>query len=365
MRLAEPIPLHRAKLRASYRVTAAEPNVGAAVDRLWTPDLPRGFAAANKLRWFYRDNPAGDGAVLLLVHDAGAAPQVVGCAGVGPRSVNVAGSTFHAALLTDLSVEKPHRIGMPALVLQRAVRAHCRAAYAFSYGFPNAHAAGVYSRVGYRSVGKLTRYARVLRHAEYVRKRGLRPLAATAAGWVLDVPSRARAWARTAVLTSGLDVEWVTDADGRFDALWERARGRHPIVEERVAAALRWRFFNHPARSFDVAVLADREAGTIRAYVVIERSKGTAAIWDLFGESDADVRVLLDRSAAEMRARGAFVMSVYAVGPRMAELFRTSGFHAREAEKTLMVDVGDAAEAARATLLDPASWWVADGGEDV
>src|SRR5262249_18699958 len=114
-----------------------------------------------------------------------------------------------------------------------------------------------------------------------------------------------------------------------------------------------------------VAILADHDAGTIRAYVVLERAKGTAVIWDLFGESDGDVRILLDRAAAEMRARGAFAMSVYAIGPKMAELFLSSGFRPREAEKTLMVDVGDVAEAARAILLDPSSWWVADGGEDL
>jgi hypothetical protein len=350
--------------RTAYRVTSADPLVGAAVEHLWGPHLPRGLPASKKLRWFYRANPNGAGRVLLLMHDTGGRTEVVGCAGIGPRVLHVEGVPIRAAWLTDLGVDKTHRTGMPALVLQRAVRTHCRAGYAVSYGFPNAHAVGVYARVGYHPVGKLTRYVRVLRHAEYVQRRGWRPLAARVAGWTLDAPGRAKAWVSCARADGNTALEWVTDADRRFDDLWKRAHARHIVVERRGAAQIRWRFLSHPSRLFDVGVLADAARKTIRAYVVVERAQGTANVWDLFGESNDAVKELLDRAAADLRARGAFAISVYALGPRMDAMLGACGFCARDADKTLVVDVEGAPEEARAAVLDPASWWVADGGED-
>jgi hypothetical protein len=74
---------------------------------------------------------------------------------------------------------------------------------------------------------------------------------------------------------------------------------------------------------------------------------------------------LLDDAAAEMRARGMFAISVYGVGARMNALLDSCGFKARDADKTLMVDAVQAPIATRAALLDAASWYVADGGEDM
>ncbi len=346
-----------------YSVMSSEAGLETALARLWGPILPTGWNPNRKFRWYYRDNPKGPGKMFLLACGNGG-ENVVGCAGIANRMVYVNGTPLRAALLADLGVEREHRTAMPALALQRAVRSHCRSAYAFSYGFPNAHALRVYARIGYREVGKLTRYARVLRHAEYVRRRvGSQPLA-NAAGWFLDVPSRLRAGAASIRRPRSRTIEWVESADGRFDALWQRAKDQFAVVEYRGADYLRWRFFGHPSRAFDTAVLADRVAGTIHAYAVIERVGDSANMWDVFGESDDDVRTLLDGVALAMRQRGAFALSVYTVGSRLGDLLVSSGFLPRDANKTLVIDVSESSAAARNVLLDAANWFIADGGED-
>jgi len=89
-------------------------------------------ALADRLRWFYRDGPHGNGKVYML-HARG---QPIGCAGIGVRRFVDRGQSVRAALFAD-SPSMPHRTGLPALTLLRAVHRMVTRDFEVGYGYPN------------------------------------------------------------------------------------------------------------------------------------------------------------------------------------------------------------------------------------
>jgi hypothetical protein len=337
-------------------VRAAPAEVAGTLQRLWDANLVVAGGAEQKYRWLYVDAPDQPDSVFLLeASAAGAEPRAVGTAGICVRRFSVGGRDASAALLADLAVDKEHRSLMPALSLVREVKAHALAHHDFAYGFPNKLAVGVFKRVGYRELGTITRYARVLRHAGYLgRVRDLdlssvpRPvrsaleravgMAAVAklGGAALDAARLARGAPSALSAARAVRLDWLEAPDERFDALWEEARGDYQVVGRRSAAFLRWRF--PAADGHKIAALRQRGGGQrLLAYAVVQRDGEVAHIRDLFGRM-ASLGSLLDLLVPALYRRGAASASIRYLGsPRVVALLTERGFEARQSDRTITV----------------------------
>ncbi len=161
---------------------------------LWRGNLGQDARMTAKYEWFYLRCPHGEPLMQLLLDVAGQAH--VGTASAGRRRLEWRGRELRAGVLVDLAVLPQHRSLGPALMLQQGLIAAAGEALDVLYGFPNQKAAPVFKRLGYAQPAQLVRYARVLRHAGYLRERVPRWLA-PAAGWLADRVVACRdAWTR-------------------------------------------------------------------------------------------------------------------------------------------------------------------------
>ncbi|MGH9885288.1 MAG: hypothetical protein ACREBE_07155, partial [bacterium] len=255
-----------------YDVFAREPErVSDDICRLWRENLALRSTPEAHFQWLYREAPDPASRVFLLAAaaepaDPGArSDDIVGTSGFSIRRFQLGGTEVRAAVCGDLVVAREHRSLLPALRLVRAVREHAVGEYAFCYGFPNEKAQGVMVRAGFQVLGKTTRYARVLRHAGYLREVAARVRARPELAPVVDSAVRHRRLARAlapildvARLAGGLpDIAraraayrllWLRTTDGqrgvdaRFDQLWDRARSEYGVIGARTSAMLRWRY---------------------------------------------------------------------------------------------------------------------------
>ena len=348
-----------------YRATVSADVVadGDALTRLWTDNLPvRGDAAA-KLRWAYLDSPSGRGEVVLL-RDGDAHP--IGCAGITLRELSVDGAPVRAALLADFAVDRAHRVGFPALVLQRAVKRHVEAGYHLSYGFPNQHAVAVHLRTGYHELGKMQRYARVLRHGPYLEKRLGIPVAAALAGRAIDTGAHAIQRVRARRPSRALALDWLADVDDRFDRVWAAGRAWAHIVCRRDAAFLRWRFLRKFDERAAVAAAVDRATGDLRAYAIVHGAAGELAeLRDLFGVDPDAIGSLLALLVPALYDRGHTAVSMRFLGdPRIPDLLTQHDFQLRDADRSVIVCPGPTAPVDPAVLRATASWYITDLDED-
>jgi hypothetical protein len=330
--------------------------------RLWRDNLSVRGDVARKLAWTCKEAPTPPLAELLVR----SGDEAVGCIGVMRRNFRVAGDNYAAGLIGDLAVDAAHRTLMPALTLVRGARKLALEHGPLTYGFPNPAASPVLQRCGYKTLGSLTRYARVLRHARYVRRRISTPLVVTAASPILDGFRFAGMLAPAARALPQVKLDWLKATDARFDALWESARSSYDIVAERTAAFLTWRFLRHPEEQCEIAALVDRRgAGELFAYAVVQHDGETARIRDIFGAPD-HVGPLLDLLLPTLVLRGAESASIrYFGGAGLTALLQARGFAARESSWRIVYDVAPGGPLTRETVADTTRWYLTDADEDI
>lgn len=334
---------------------------------LWTSNLTVVGPPDDKLRWFYCDGPHGPGRA-FLVHAERERAAPVGAAGVGVRALRFGDRTLRAALFADLAVERAHRSGLPALALVRAVQRHVGEAFDLGYGFPNSKAVAVYRRIGYRQLGEMQRFARVLRIGPHLARRmagvPLAPLLAQGAGAVADRALAAVTCVRARGTHRRFRVAWLDAFDGRFDELWRESRGLAPIVCERTAAFLTWRFGRHPGHRYRIAGLIERATDRLCAYAVVRDDGPVLELADLFGVSLLELDVLFRCLLPALQETGAASVTFRFLGtPRLVGLLAHHGFTRRPERRVVTLSVG-AQLAGEPAVIDPASWYLTDLDED-
>lgn len=351
----------------SYRVEQSDSaSAEQTLVRLWTDNLQMRGNPRRKFEWYYRDNPLGPATAFLLHHaPPDGTAQIVGSCGVGTRRVFAAGRPLTAALFADFTVDKAHRTLMPALILQRALCAYATTAHDLAYAFPNDAAVGIFNRIGFQTIGRARRYVKVLRSASLVKRHIPWGPAASVAGAVVDGALMAKD-----LVTAGgrrrFRVEWLEDPDDRFDRLWEHARTKWPVIGDRSAQFLRWRFTGRPGVPARLAALATRATGEIHAYAaVVDKNPGEALIADFLASSDDALSMLLARIGPTLARQNYTRAVAYFLGPRRVDdALRRAGFQFRNDAKFIIVGAREGAPAGMDLLGRADDWYLTEADRD-
>jgi hypothetical protein len=331
--------------------------------RIWSSSLQGIGNVDERLEW-YAQAPTPSNHVYMLAAEGGVHPRrIVGAAGVEIRAFALAGRELRAGLGCNLAVEAAHRTVLPGLRLLREVRRATSGELDLAYNVPNARAQPLFLRAGYRELGQMSRYVRILRHAPYVSRVVGIGAAARAAGAALDLATMTYYSRRHC--PKGFELVWIDQPDERFDALWERVKGEYRIVGRRDARWLRWRCFVLPTSRARIAALVERGGAGVRAYALVDTRDGVAHIRDLFGPI-ADLDVLLIPLARDLRRAGIVSMSfAYLGSAAMDSLLAAHGFFARPTDRRIFVDAGPRlTEQERALVMDPQAWHLTEYDED-
>jgi hypothetical protein len=352
----------------AYRaVRTAAVDAGEALASLWAANLPVSRATCDeKHRWFYLDAPTGEAEAFLLSTDEGPdAGRAIGCAGVGRRAFMLRGRPLRVALLADLAVDRRHRSGFPVLALQRTVRKFALAEHDVTYGFPNEHAVAVHLKLGYRELGRMERWVRVLEHGPYVKRLFDVPVITTAAGTVLDVVAGVRDRARATPKRVRHRLAWSPTVDARFDALADEVASQELIIGRRDAAFVRWRHLGRPAPRAEIVALETRGSRQLRGWAAVVRVGDRHELADFLAATPDDLSTLLQLLVPALRDRGGASVSAHFLGAHwVGDVLADHGFHRREAKRSVIVDAGPSAAAARAEIEDARRWYLTDADED-
>ena len=347
-----------------YSVTRS-PEVSGAADALvalWSRNLKMRGQPRDKFDWYYAGNPLSEADAFLLKHqrDEAAETEIVGCCGAGVRLVRVDGREMRSGLFADFAVDKDHRTVMPALMLQRALCGHVTSTFDFGYGFPNGAAVGIFGRIGFPLLGQMGRFVKVLRYGHFLQRKLPRPLAAIA-GRALDLASAGKDLVTTAATRTRF--AWVPDVDERFDGLWQSVAARYPIIGERSARFLRWRFVTRPGVRSHIGALTD-DSGQLRAYAaVVDKDPGVALVADFLALTDDDLRALLRRLSGALRRRGYHsAVTLFLGAPAIAGILKDADFQFRNLAKFVVVGGGRGVDEARLRKTD--DWYLTEADRD-
>jgi hypothetical protein len=321
---------------------------------------------STKFRWFYRGNPLGEAQAFLLEVSGETESAVVGCCGLGERTLYVDGRPLRAGLLADFAVDKEHRTVRPALIVQRALSEYARQHYDLTYGFPNESAIGVLNRVGLPLLGRMGRYVRVLKYKPLL-ERYVRPIPLAAmGGLVADSFTRVAESGRAAPLSRRLRLDWVGDADSRFDSMWDDARRHYRCIGDRSQQFLRWRFFRREGSTAALAISTQPSGREILAYAaIVEKDPGVALVADFLARSPAELAALFRLLWPALRSRGFKSAVTFFLGSAdVARALTSAGFTFRHPSKFVVSAVGDTMLVERGAVEDVNNWYLTEADRD-
>lgn len=310
----------------TWRIT--QPDVHEAresVLELWRRNLPN--ASSSRFGWLYE---SGRAEVFLLGE-----PRVVGSAGCLSRRFAIAGEMVDGGAAIDLNVDENQRSVGPALTLGRAVTSAAdQSGLTCLYGLPIPRAAAVLKRCGYRQIGAISNWTKLLR-SEFKLRDVLRSgLAAKLAAPFVDVALR---WKSSdgRRLPADVAVESPAEFDARFDKLWQRASRRFGVIGERTADFLTWRFSACPDLNYETFALSRR--GELLGYVVWYQAQESICIADCLADNDS-TELLLSEFTRLARRRQASAIRMSCFGPpELYQQLQSAGFSRRQDSTAVLV----------------------------
>ena len=286
---------------------------GPGIEALWMRNLAGHDAASVhvKLRLGYRENPVGAGIVLVLAADG--SPQAQGVQGMQPRVFHLGTRSFRAVELADYVVNAEHRSLGPALMLLRRAAQIGAERFDLVYGFPNAKAVPVFVRAGFKQLGLLHRYAKLLRSHTQLARRMPAPLAQLCAVVVDGVIALVNG-IRSRLRGKRLVCEAVDWDDRAIDEL-SISGGETMLLSERSGQCLRWRFGTLRRAAWQVCIARDARAVAC-GYIVWRDLNGNAHIGDFFAtDPDSGTCSLMLAFAYFARRAGMQSISAHFFGP--------------------------------------------------
>lgn len=311
--------------------------------------------------WRYENTPYGPARCWLARLEPGGVP--VGSGALFPRSYCVGGNMRKVWVAGDFSVDREHRGFGPAFMLQRRILAEIqdREDSAWIYGVPNEKSRPVFAKLGYRTIGELQKYVKVLRSDYVYEKMNITPnFILKYIGKAIGALSRENLYRRP----QGISVVTPDVFDSRFDSLWLAAKRRYPIVGERTAAFLKWRYSESSGKMYKIFGLT--KDGILSGYVVYLVQDRLCHVADLFCIRDRKiVEYLLAEFSLRMRADGFDAISIRYFGASFLDkCLRKYHFMTRgKKNDQIMIYETDGSKAAH-FLGASGSWYFLDGDRD-
>lgn len=319
-------------------------------------DFPR-----KRYDWIYQKNPYGKAlSWVALETDSG---SLVGTTSLFPRKMNVNGKTVRVGIAGDFAVNWEHRGSNVAIKLQRAVVTSMNQNdFKFIYGISNRQAEPVQLRVGYVRLGKIDRWAKLLKTTKYFKAFPLRWLMSKPLDFVMKNLSKEGRYRRA----EGYTIEELSSFDKRFDLLWKKASRQFNIIGERSKDYLNWRYGKSPRRNYHVFSLIQKDNQEIWGYVVyyIRNKEGFIADM-LFLNFGSALDSLLSEFILYLRGQDVESISIFLFGcPPLAKKLKGFGFFRREEESRILVYLDKNSPYAD-FVLNRSNWFLLEGDRDI
>jgi hypothetical protein len=266
--------------------------------------------AERRIEWLYAENPFGPARTWLATERE--TNEVIGCASLVPSHRYIHGRLVRVGMAIDFTVASKHRTAGAALAIQRALTRESRpAGFECLIGKPNKKAFPVLNRVGYRRTGDCRSWAMPLHDISQCDR---------------DRQSR-------------FSDELANTADARFDELFNTIKSRCPIVGEKSAAYLNWRYIAFRELNYGLYCLVHRDDGRLAGYIVYAVMDKGSFIAELFSDDffGPVVEDLLLGFALRMWAEGQeWIALSYAGGPAFEARLSQLGFRPRKSARPLV-----------------------------
>jgi hypothetical protein len=314
--------------------------------------------------WKYKQCPYGPAHCWLARHEP--SNTFIGTAALFPRVILVKGEPVYTAIAGDFAVNKQHRNLRPAFALQKEIQSKIHdTGFKFIYSLPNDHSKNIFSRIGYKKIGRYTHFFKPLT-SEYKTHQYLHPLVqikifAKAVDFLIKNFAKETRYKSTLKYS----VEIPEYFDERFDVFWKTVSKHFTIIGERTSAFLNWRYMQSPGKKYKIFCLLD-EYKNIIGYIIYFLDDGMCHVMDMLYEPSSEgISLLLSEFLRFIRSEEIRSISVYYMGGAILEKKLREFNFLPVNNKIKWVIIYSPDIAADTDLLDKENWHFFTGDNDV
>ncbi len=359
----------RSRAARTDGVRRYEPGMEAAILEFCRQAWPERDPATigDRWRWMFLESAERLGVEpRVWVYEQGG--RIVGHMGAIPVRLKVRDQSVVVPWFVDTMVlEEARAHGVGAAILLAAIE-NCPASLSLGQ---TEYMREMLRRLGWTDVCALNTYAYVIRPLRLARAKVRFALFAIPAGSAL---AGWQAWqSRRALRTpsSALTVRDVERYGTEHDALWHRIRQRFPVVVERDASYMNWKYVQQPGQSF-VRLGLWRGDQYVGAAVLVVREPGRgyryrrAFLVDIVVDPEDHEACSTLLAAVIDRARdlGADMLTAYLTCAPLEQRLRDAGFWRRDPSRYLLVRTASGLDRFPA-VLEGANWFLSMGDSDI
>jgi hypothetical protein len=326
---------------------------------LWKNNFPH--LPQERYDWIYQKNPEGKAfSWIAFESESGSS---VGAVSLFPRKMKVMGRRVSVGIAGDFAVNQEHRGLNAALKLQRAlVTSRSQNGFEFIYGISNKKTEPVQLRVGYIKLGKIERWAKLLKSRNYLKPSSLHWLLSRPLDYVMRKLSRETRYQRS----ESYSVQSIDFFDPRFDLFWEKASKQFKIIGERSREYLNWRYVKSPHQNYQVFSLIQKDNQEVLGYIVYYLQDEVVYVVDiLFSDFDFILESLLAEFILCLRVQEVGSISILLFGcPLLAKKLKSFGFYPREEESSILIYLDKSSPCAD-IVLQGSNWLLLEGDRDI
>jgi hypothetical protein len=283
---------------------------------VWDRNKVNTHDPALHLDWAYKNNPAGQGPIFLLVHAP--SQETVGSAGLILRRMKIGDSVRLVGRAAGFAVDKAHRSLGPAILLQKAVLDNMgQSNISLAYTLAPSKASPVFKRLDFSNLGIIKCRRKIISASSFVDNRFqfLPRVARKSLSSLIELCIQMVSKETWNQMNTAKMIR-VQSLDNRFDDLWSRAASNYSFTTERSSTFLQWRFSNNPKQRDFVCDALCTDKGTLRGYAIYYLDKDRFAhVIDLFAEDQGVTTIkLLQALAHRWRADGVASVLISAFG---------------------------------------------------
>ncbi len=319
-----------------------------------------------RFEWLYLENPRGKARAWYVIDEKTEEPIAFTC--VLPRMVRVDGEDILCWNCGDFSVDMKYRtLGVAIKLRREAKNAVDKGVIAALYAHPNKKMQVIHQRVGHTCIGKMKRYAKIIKADKYVKRyikykipaKGLSSLINT--GLMLKDHLLVQK-------NENYSTEWITGKrfSSEYNELFNELSKYYKILGERTSSYLNWRYEDNPLYSSSRITI--RRNGVLQGYIIFTKGEDLSVnIKDMFCIPDGKIiKTMLHELFSGLRKdKMQSVSFVVKENNPLITILQETGFRLRPDDSLIYAHAGEEKQTLKAMWLDGDNWFMTVGDRDV
>ena len=333
---------------------------------LWEEAM--GSHIKQRFDWLYH-TPSSTPPVTVLLTDAESG-QIVGCGSILKKKLLLNGKSFTVGVCIDFFVKAKHRTLGPAVMIQRRITKLLQTSpIDFLFAFPNQMALASFLRAGYRKLGTVETYVKLIRMEGKLTKILKFGILSRIAAFPLDALHRFYDAVRRLSYRNRYAAEIQQQPDDRFEELVHHARRQHPILFEKNKSAFTWRYTDMPGFDHRIFALTDNHTGELAGCLAFSIENRVALIKDIIlRDTDVHLNPLMLHFFSAIR-KGKNVDSImicYIGDKRFLKQLEQLLFVRRTTDRHCLIHFHkDISDDVKQTIGSPENWFLFEGDMDI